>query len=389
MAFSVQPHEGHLLRIFLVLVSFLLTPVSPAAVESNIRVFSIEEPDSPREVSPSFMEFPSQHQERDGSCPISGDHWCGNDLPGDFCCSSDSVCKVLAANTTTLCCPKNSKGECEVILPITCQIERQNPLTNPSAEVKSLALNQELKRCGTKNGSKRCCPFGYSCRGDKECVLDKDQDESYAFLLPVPKYSTSSPATSSPAATSTAASSVTSDILAVETSEAPDRIAQPPVASATDPSNESATPDDEEEEEKKGGGIGPTGIVTASTVAGVCCLAGIGIFVWMKWFRKKRTDDTPNMSLARESWGYFSHRSSPSTRHLHLARGPDDKFIVTPTTAGFTPSFPPLDPIVEEKNSPVELPATPVSLCMWSGIEDASVEEPKLAYVVPAAKQQT
>ncbi|QPC79444.1 hypothetical protein HYE68_010196 [Fusarium pseudograminearum] len=383
MTFSVLPHERHLLRVLLVLASFLLAPASPAAVESHIRVFSIEEPDSPQEAPSSFMDFPSQYKKRDGSCLISGDHWCGNDLPGDFCCSSTSVCKVLAANTTTLCCPKNSRRECEIIMPITCQIERQNPLTNPQAEVKSLALNQELKRCGSKSGRKRCCPFGYSCRDDKECVLDEDQDESYAFLLPVPEYSS----TSSPTATSTATSSATSDVLAIETSEAPGRVVQPPSTSAAAPEKESSVPEDEDEEDKKGGGISPTGVVTAGTVAGVCCLVGIGIFVWMKWFRKKRTDDTPEMSLTRESWGYFSDGGSPATRHLHIARGPDDKFIVTPTTAGFTPSYPPLAPIVEERSSPVELPATPVSLCMWSGFENAAVEEPKLAYVIPAKPQ--
>ncbi|KAK2677264.1 hypothetical protein RAB80_006004 [Fusarium oxysporum f. sp. vasinfectum] len=320
MAFTLQPHEGHLLRIFLVLVSFLLAPASPAVVEPHVRVFAKEEPESPRKAPPSFLDFPSQHQRRDGSCPISGDHWCGNDLPGDFCCSSQADCKVLAANTTALCCPKNSKGECEIILPITCNIERQNPSTNPEAEVKTLALDRKLKR--------------------------------------------------------------------FETSEVPDRVFQPPSASAdpTTSTTESTTPDDNEEEEK-GSGISPTGAVTAGTVAGVCCLVGVGIFVWMKWFRKKGDRDTPEMSLARESWGYFSTRSAPSTLHLHLARGPDDKFIVTPTTAGFTPSYPPLAPIVDQNQSPVELPATPVSLCMWSNFENAAVEEPKLAYIIPAKRQ--
>ncbi|KAM0441583.1 hypothetical protein ACHAQK_005049 [Fusarium lateritium] len=273
-------------------------------------------------------------------------------------------------------------------MPITCSIRNQNPSTNPQAQVKTLALDQKLKRCGSKSGTRRCCPFGYSCRGDKECVLDEDQDESYAFLLPVPQYTT----TSSSAATSTATSSVTSDILSVETSQAPDRIIQPPSAIPAASTTGSA-PDNEEEKEKeeKSSGISPTGAVTAGTVAGFCCLAGIGIFVWMKWFRKKRVQDTPssNMSLARESWGYFSTRSTPLTRHVHLARGPDDKFIVTPTTAGFTPHMPPLDSIVEEeRHSPVELPATPVSLCMWSNLEDAAVEEPKLAYVIPAKQQR-
>ncbi|KAM0348000.1 hypothetical protein ACHAPU_004503 [Fusarium lateritium] len=383
MAFFLQPHEGHLLKIFLVLVSFLLAPASPAAVEPHVRVFPIEEPESPREVPSSFMDFPSQHHERDGSCPISGEQWCGNDLPGDFCCSSKSVCKVLAANTTALCCPKNSEGKCEVIMPITCNVRNQNPSINPQAEIKSLALDHELKRCGSKSGTRRCCPFGYSCRGDKECVLDEDQNESYAFLLPISKDTTSS----SLAATSTTASSATSDVLAVETSEAPDRIVQPPVAIPTASDAESPPPEDDEEE-KKSSGIGPTGAVTAGTVAGFCCLAGIGIFVWMKWFRKKRVQDTPNTSLTRESWGYFSTRGTPLTRHVHLARGPDDKFVITPTTAGFTPSVPTLVPITEDRHSPVELPATPVSLCMWSNLEDAAVEEPKLAYVVPAKQQR-
>ncbi|KAI6762968.1 hypothetical protein HG530_008948 [Fusarium avenaceum] len=384
MAFPLQPHEGHLLRIFLVLVSFMLAPASPAAVEPHVRIFSIEEPESPRKAPSSFMDFPSQHHERDGSCPISGENWCGNDLPGDFCCSSESFCKVLAANTTALCCPKNSKGKCEVIMPITCSVRNQNPSTNPQAQVKTLALDQKLKRCGSKSGTRRCCPFGYSCRGDKECVLDEDQNESYAFLLPVPQYTTTS---SSSAATSTAASSVTSDVLSVETSEAPNRIIQPPSAVPAASTTGSTPDDDDEEKEEKSSGISPTGAVTAGTVAGFCCLAGIGLFVWMKWFRKKRVQDTPdsNMSLARESWGYFSTQSPLSTRHVHLARGPDDKFIITPTTAGFTSQMPPLDPIVEEeRHSPVELPATPVSLCMWSNLEDAAVEEPKLAYVIPA-----
>ncbi|KAF4449805.1 hypothetical protein F53441_7000 [Fusarium austroafricanum] len=385
MAFSLQPHQGHLLGIFLALVSFLLAPASPAAAESHVRVFAIEEPESPRKVPPFYSDFPLQHHKRDGSCPISGDHWCGNDLPGDFCCSSDSICKVLAANTTVLCCPKNAQGECEVIMPITCNIEMQNSSTYPEAAVKTLVLDEDLKQCGRKNGARRCCPFGYSCRGDKECVLDKDQDESYAFLLPASEHISTT--TSATLTTSTAASSATSDVLSVETSEAPDAVVRPPSAIPTTSTTEPYTPKDDGEG-KEDDGVGPTGAVIGGIVAGVCCLVGIGIFVWMKWFRKKKPiQDTPNMPLTRESWGYFSTRSTPSTRHVHITRGPDDRFIVTPITAGFTPGIPPLAPIVEENQSPVELPATPVSLCMWSNLESAAVEEPKLAYVVPAKRQ--
>ncbi|KAF5019655.1 hypothetical protein F66182_8336 [Fusarium sp. NRRL 66182] len=385
MALSLLPHQGHLLKIFLVLVVFLLAPATPAAVQPHLRVIPVGESGASQRTSLSPLDLPSQHHERDGSCPISGDHWCGSNLPGDFCCSSDSFCKILAANTTALCCPNGTKGSCQVILPITCDIKSLSPSRNPQAEIKSLVLNRELKRCGSKSGTQRCCPFGYSCRDDKECVLDKDQDESYAFLLPVSEYTSRASPVTTPTDTPSLA---TSDLLSVETSQVPDIVLQPPPVATTAATTEPSTSDDGDGE--KSGGISPTGAVTAGTVAGVCCLAGIGVFLWMKWLRKKKSRDTPHMPLVRESWGYFSAGGTPSTRHVRLTRGPDDKFIITPTTAGFSPTGPyPLSPAAGgEEQSPVELPATPVSLCMWMNFENAAVEEPKLAFVVPA-KQQT
>ncbi|KAF4470113.1 hypothetical protein FALBO_2988 [Fusarium albosuccineum] len=377
MALSMVPHEGSLLGIFLVLVSLLLSPVTPAAIEPPLRVSSLEEPQSPRRIPQLFSDFLPRHYERDGSCAVSGEGWCGHDLPGDFCCPSESSCKVLAANTTILCCPEGK--DCTVIQPITCEIGSQDSSKYPGAPIKTLALDKNLKRCGIA----RCCPFGYSCKGGSQCVLDKDQEESYAFLLPE---STSTTSTISPTSTS---STSTTDVLSVETSVVPDEVipGAPPSTSAT--TTESSSPDDDDEDQgETQGGVGPTGVVTAGTVAGVCCLAGVSIFVWMKWFRRRRTSpDTPHMPLTRESWGYFSSTGeAPTTRYLRITRGPDDKFVVTPSTAGFSPPPPP--PITEPKpQSPVELPATPVSLCMWMNLENAAVEEPKLAYVVPPKPQ--
>ncbi|KAF4983196.1 hypothetical protein FZEAL_1353 [Fusarium zealandicum] len=368
--------------MFLVLVSFLLTTAAGAAVEPPLRVSSLEEPRGPRRLSSIFSDFPSRHTERDGSCPISGMDWCGSELPEDFCCPSESSCKVLAANTTALCCPKGST--CINIQPIICKITFQDPSAYPAAPIKTLALDQKLKRCG----SNTCCPLGYSCEDGTTCVLDKDQEEAYAFLIP------GSLSATTETATATHILSTSADaVLPVETLDVPDAAITtlPPSASAS--TTESASPDTQEgdEEEENGhGGVSPTGVVTAGTVAGVCCLAGIGIFVWMKWFRKRRTPDTPLMTQTRDTWGYFSSHggTSRSTQYLRVTRGPDDKFIVTPSTAGFPPPLP-LPQIVEEaQQSPVELPATPVSLCMWSNLEYAAVEEPKLAYVVPA-KQHT
>ncbi|RSL85008.1 hypothetical protein CDV31_016632 [Fusarium ambrosium] len=376
MALSFLPHEGNLVGIFLVLVLFFLAPASPAAVEPRLKVISIEEPESPTGDSPSFSWFSPRHSERDGSCPVSGQTWCGNELPGDFCCPSDSSCKVLAANTTILCCPEGS--ECNIIKAITCEIASQDPSKYPGAPIKTLAQDQKLKRCGSKS----CCPFGYSCDEELRCVRDKDQEESYAFLIPEPS------STEGPTSTAEPSSTSPPEYLPVETSEAPEVIPGTPPrasASATSTSTESSTPDEEEEQSRSG--VEPTGVVTAGTVAGVCCLAGIGIFVWMKWFRRKTPKGTPILHDTRESWGYFSSTGSTPmmTKYLRITRGPNEKFVVTPTTPAFSPLRPPSQ---RRSESPVELPATPVSLCMWSNLENAAVEEPKLAYVVRAKPQQ-
>ncbi|KAI0433834.1 hypothetical protein F5Y09DRAFT_297639 [Xylaria sp. FL1042] len=49
-------------------------------------------------------------------------------------------------------------------------ISLQDPVANPQAVVKTTALTATLPRCGES-----CCPFGYSCDGNVNCVEDEDQ----------------------------------------------------------------------------------------------------------------------------------------------------------------------------------------------------------------------
>ncbi|KAK0731505.1 hypothetical protein B0H67DRAFT_476289 [Lasiosphaeris hirsuta] len=89
-------------------------------------------------------------------------------FPSNFCCPTSQTCIALAGNTTLLCCPAGS--DCAKIQPISCDVSQQDAEKHPDATVKTTALQGELGKCGT-----RCCPFGYSCSGDKECVKDKNQ----------------------------------------------------------------------------------------------------------------------------------------------------------------------------------------------------------------------
>lgn len=386
MTLYLLSRGGNHVQIFLVLAFFLVAPAACIAVKPSLVVRLTQ--DSILATRPSHLLsdlFP-RHHDGDEKCPIPGQRSCGEASPSDFCCPSSHDCMVLAANTTALCCPR---GDCQYIKPIVCNLAFQNVTRYPGAAIKTVALDKKLGRCGGA-----CCPFGYICKGDSRCVRDEDQEDSYAFLIP------QSPTTVSVTITPDPTSASPSTVLSIETSGVPDAIISeyPPSASAT----ETTIPaKDDQEKEEGGGGISPTGVVTAGTVAGVCAVAGIGIFIWMRFFRKKHppatplTPHTPYSKYRQESWGYFSSPASTPmrTRYLHLARGPDDKFVITPSTARFSPPPPPPPPPppinTEQKNqSPVELPATPVSMCMWMNLEDAAVEEPRLAYVLPP-KQST
>lgn len=136
--------------------------------------------------SVTALSFPAHHLfERALTCSNSSDTQCGSGLPGNFCCPSSETCIVLASNTTALCCA--TAEDCEVISPITCNIQAQNVTAHPGQPLMTTNLTGTLATCGTG-----CCPFGYSCSG-ASCVIDADQDST-----------TSASTASSSSATSTA-----------------------------------------------------------------------------------------------------------------------------------------------------------------------------------------
>lgn len=115
------------------------------------------------------------------------------DLPSDFCCPSGQSCIPLAGNTTVICCPSGS--DCAEIETIPCDLSLEDKSQHPAAVVMTSALTGTLETCGDQ-----CCPFGYSCNGNSNCVVNEDQTA---------KPSTSS-VTSSTTATATSGSGTTS-----------------------------------------------------------------------------------------------------------------------------------------------------------------------------------
>ncbi|RKF57448.1 hypothetical protein GcM3_00098 [Golovinomyces cichoracearum] len=127
------------------------------------------------------------------SCPIAEQKPCGSGLPLDFCCSAGEVCMSLAGNTTALCCPAGE--DCSAILPINCDIQRQNITAFPNTPVKTKALDSSMMQCGSL-----CCPFGFICNSAKNCVEYADQTilPNMSFPLSLPPVPISSPKSSPP-----------------------------------------------------------------------------------------------------------------------------------------------------------------------------------------------
>jgi hypothetical protein len=123
---------------------------------------------------------------------------CGSGFPSTFCCPSDTKCMSLDNNASVqsvICCPNGS--DCTIIQPITCDLSQLNATLHPENQMHlSDTANVALPTCGD-----RCCPLGFSCKGNM-CFKDT--------LSP-----SSSPASASPtpSATKPASSSQTSSCL--------------------------------------------------------------------------------------------------------------------------------------------------------------------------------
>ncbi|KAI1412645.1 hypothetical protein F5Y13DRAFT_45230 [Hypoxylon sp. FL1857] len=119
--------------------------------------------------SSSFIRPSGLVERADDTCATNFSKCSQAGLPANFCCETGSTCTVLAANTTVLCCPKDSN--CDRIGTITCDLSLQDATKNPTAEIKTTVLNGILETCAGQ-----CCPFGYHCDG-ANCAKDADQSK--------------------------------------------------------------------------------------------------------------------------------------------------------------------------------------------------------------------
>src|SRR6266536_2107601 len=121
-------------------------------------------------------------------------------LPSNFCCPATSTCNLLL-DSTILCCPLGA--DCSAIRPIICDITAQDATLHPNATIKTTMLNQKLLVCG-----RGCCPFGYECGADGNCVLVNAAN--------VDAVSTFSTTLSSPIAMPTSRTSTISDVFEIQ-----------------------------------------------------------------------------------------------------------------------------------------------------------------------------
>ncbi|KPM41765.1 hypothetical protein AK830_g4778 [Neonectria ditissima] len=204
---------------------------------------------------------------------------CPSILPSNFCCGENSTCKALAGGTTAVCCPEGS--DCIKIQPITCDVREQDVDNRPNAPIKTTVFNVELETCG--DGT--CCPFGYTCNNDKECLMDDDQSEA-------PKGpETSASTTAEPSATSTTDPSSTD---AISTTDAPSSTVVP--VKSTD----SSEPDNS----------GPATTSIIGGVVGACLLLLVIAIVVFLYIRRRNKRDGSASEKSAYSWG---HSRAPSS----------------------------------------------------------------------------
>ena len=99
---------------------------------------------------------------------------CGQDLPDNFCCSSNDVCLRLnntGAQAAALCCPKDKS--CDQINVITCETSFQDPNQFPDLPLHSSDTSIALPTCG-----RGCCPLGYECADDGDSCRIKDSTKA-------------------------------------------------------------------------------------------------------------------------------------------------------------------------------------------------------------------
>lgn len=293
---------------------------------------------------------------------------CGQGLPANFCCSPDTECMVLAANTTALCCPKGH--DCSAIVPTTCDTELMNATKHPNSPILTTALDSDLPSCGNAT----CCPFGYDCvssGGSLRCVVGKNQ-AVYTSLVPQQTkgvLTTLAQSTTTPVPTSATAYVDHTSTTALST------------AAHTAAANSTTTV-----------GPGPhaapsarSGIIAGSIVASLVLLVGLAVLFWNK--RRKTLDHAARKSVVipvppphQHPWQYpppayvisktgtkKQSQIKPATTFCEtLTSSP--AYVSVPAFAELQGTTPPQHPPTEMyvPQSPVELPASPLSFSLWS-----------------------
>lgn len=129
------------------------------------------------------------------TCPGSSVRCSDSKLPPNFCCPSDATCISLDSSSSALCCPKGA--DCSKIQPISCDLSLQDVSGVPDAAIKTTRLKDKQQSCGINT----CCPFGYSCDNDSQCVINKATSSTGATTTSASTSSTSTTSTTKPSAT--------------------------------------------------------------------------------------------------------------------------------------------------------------------------------------------
>ncbi|KAH7170736.1 hypothetical protein EDB81DRAFT_753217 [Dactylonectria macrodidyma] len=208
---------------------------------------------------------------------------CPSILPSNFCCAEDTKCIALAGGTTAVCCPTDQ--DCSLIKPITCNLSEQNVAIRPNASIKTTVFNVELETCG--DGT--CCPFGYSCNSDNECIMNDDQSEAPSGS------DTSASSTAGPSATSTTNPSSTGT---ASTTAAP--------SSTTVPSESSGSDDDSD---SNNSGPATTSII-GGVIGGCLVLLVIAIIVFLCIRRRNKGDGSNSEKGGHRAFGHARAASS-------------------------------------------------------------------------------
>lgn len=307
---------------------------------------------------PLFRRTTAPEAATNASHCLAGYNPCGQDLPANFCCSSDRFCIVLASFTTALCCPNGYT--CDDITTITCDVESMNVTAHPDSQVLTTALDSGLPTCGNST----CCPFGYECASvdnTSYCAMAEDQ-AAYTWL--VPHQTESVPATTSQSTATPTADSTRSTTL--------------PLPSGTASADTTTSPDTEAVKPRS------AGIIAGSVLGAIVIFVGLGLFFWA---RKRKLSKSPGSTCMLSAPRHQHQWQYRPTAHDSPKSDPTDGSQITPTAYCEAPAVSPahvshaafaeLDGTRAYQQTPsdaqvaqpppVELPASPVSLSMWSG----------------------